>query len=113
MGQLFFIQISIVLFQDPVDILVVAVVCGPDERAEYRSENVDVLVARDSVVLFVWAGVSSSGFYEWRNRSASATAVRREELKTVIAAVFDDSDGTYGYRRVHAVLARSDIAVGR
>lgn len=58
--------------------------------------------------MFIWAGVSSSGFYEWRDRPASATARRREDLKRVIAAVFDDSDGTYGYRRVHAVLARSE-----
>jgi len=62
--------------------------------------------------MFIWSGVSSSGFYEWRDRPASATARRREDLKTVIAAVFDDSDGTYGYRRVHAVLARSAIAAG-
>jgi putative transposase len=62
--------------------------------------------------MFGWAGVSSSGFYEWRNRPASATAQRRERLKTIITEVFDDSDGTYGYRRVHAVLARSEIAAG-
>jgi len=62
--------------------------------------------------MFVWAGVSSSGFYEWRGRAASATARRRAELKEVIAAVFDDSEATYGYRRVHAVLARSGIPAG-
>lgn len=62
--------------------------------------------------MFVWAGVSSSGFYEWRNRPASATAKRREELKTLITAIFIDSDGTYGYRRVHAVLVRSHIPAG-
>lgn len=62
--------------------------------------------------MFLWAGVSSSGFYEWRNRPASATAKRREQLKTLIAAIFTDSDGTYGYRRVQAVLARSGIPAG-
>lgn len=62
--------------------------------------------------MFAWAGVSSSGFYEWRTRPASATAKRRERLKTLIAAIFSDSDGTYGYRRVHAVLARSAIPAG-
>ena len=64
------------------------------------------------VKMFVWLSVSSSGFYEWRKRPASATARRREQLKTIIAAIFTESDGTYGYRRVHAVLARSDIAAG-
>lgn len=59
-----------------------------------------------------WAGVSSSGFYEWRNRPASATARRREELKAMIAAIFCDSDATYGYRRIHAVLARSQVPAG-
>ena len=54
-----------------------------------------------------WIGVSKSGFYEWRDRPASATARRREDLKMLIAAIFDDSDGTYGHRRIHAELARS------
>lgn len=49
--------------------------------------------------------VSRSGFYEWRDRPASATARRRGDLKLVIAKSFEDSDGTYGYRRVHADLA--------
>jgi transposase InsO family protein len=52
------------------------------------------------------AGVSTSGYYGWRDRPASATARRREELKRLIGAVFEDSDGTYGYRRVHAALVR-------
>jgi len=64
------------------------------------------------VKMFTWAGVSSSGFYEWRSRPASATARRRVELKQIITQIFADSDSTYGYRRVHAVLARSGIAAG-
>ena len=59
-----------------------------------------------------WLGVSKSGFYEWRFRPASAAAARREELKLLIRHVFDDSDGTYGYRRVHAGLARLSVSVG-
>uniref|UniRef100_UPI0035562B16 IS3 family transposase n=1 Tax=Streptomyces corallincola TaxID=2851888 RepID=UPI0035562B16 len=50
--------------------------------------------------------VSKSGYYEWRNRPDSATAQRREELKLLIKKAFDMSDSTYGYRRVHAQLAR-------
>jgi len=51
-------------------------------------------------------GVSSSGYYEWQGRPASATAARRDRVKVLIAEVFTDSDGTYGHRRVHAQLAR-------
>ncbi|MGB7979687.1 MAG: hypothetical protein WCF36_02715 [Candidatus Nanopelagicales bacterium] len=46
--------------------------------------------------MLAWTEVSSSGFYEWRSRPASATAQRREQLMSIIAAVFEDSDGTYG-----------------
>ena len=53
-----------------------------------------------------WIEVSTSGYYGWRNRPASATATRREYLKELITAIFKNSDGTYGYRRVHAQLVR-------
>jgi transposase InsO family protein len=56
--------------------------------------------------------VSKSGFYEWRSRPESATAERREHLKLLIRKAFDDSDETYGYRRVHAQLVRWGVAVG-
>ena len=53
-----------------------------------------------------WLGVSKAGYYEWRNRPESATTRRREEMKVLIRHSFDASDGTYGYRRVHADLDR-------
>jgi transposase InsO family protein len=56
-----------------------------------------------------WAGVSRSGFYEWRDRGPSATARRRERLAALVRFEFEQSDGTYGYRRVHAALARRDV----
>jgi putative transposase len=59
-----------------------------------------------------WLEVSRSGFYEWRNREESFTAKRREELKALIVAAFEASDGTYGYRRVHADLAAGGRACG-
>jgi transposase InsO family protein len=59
-----------------------------------------------------WLIVSKSGFYEWRNNPGSATAKRREELKLMIQKAFDDSDGTYGHRRVHAQLQRWGAACG-
>jgi putative transposase len=55
-----------------------------------------------------WMEVSTSGFYEWRSRPQSATAARRDYLKLLIEKAFTDSDGTYGYRRLHAQLARWD-----
>ena len=40
------------------------------------------------------------------NRPASPTAQWRKRLAALVRAIFDESDGTYGYRRVHAALAR-------
>lgn len=53
-----------------------------------------------------WLAVSTSGFYEWCSRPASASQQRREELGVLVEHVFAEHDGTYGYRRIHAVLAR-------
>jgi putative transposase len=51
-----------------------------------------------------WLEVSTAGFYDWRSRPQSATAARREALCARIKHFFEASDGTYGYRRVHADL---------
>ena len=53
-----------------------------------------------------WAGVSRSGYYEWRDRAPSATDVWRELLHARVRFAFEHSDGTSGYRRIHAQLAR-------
>jgi len=53
-----------------------------------------------------WSDVSTSGYYEWRDRPAPATAIRRDHLKKLITAIFKLSDETYGYRRLHAQLVR-------
>jgi putative transposase len=53
-----------------------------------------------------WLGVSTSGFYEWRDRVESATAKRRAQLGELVQKAFDDSNETYGHRRVHAQLLR-------
>ena len=65
-----------------------------------------------------WSGVSRSGYYEWRDRRDAAAAGhrspsqrRRGELEALVRWVFDRSDGTYGYRRVHAELARRGVLV--
>jgi putative transposase len=53
-----------------------------------------------------WLEVSTSGFYEWWHRPVSATAQRRDVLRVLIGKAFKKSDGTYGYRRLHAELVR-------
>ena len=53
-----------------------------------------------------WLDVSTSGFYEWRDRPASPTAQRRDRLAALIQAIFTESGQTYGYRRIHAALTR-------
>lgn len=59
-----------------------------------------------------WLEVSRSGFYEWRSRPISATTRRREDLKLLITKSFEDSDETYGYRRVHADLSAWGVTCG-
>lgn len=58
------------------------------------------------VKMCMWAEVSTSGYYDWRDRPASATAIRRVYLMRLVTAIFKHSDQTYGYRRVHAQLVR-------
>jgi putative transposase len=52
-----------------------------------------------------WLTVSTSGFYHWVSRPQSATTARRAALISRVQHFFEESDGTYGYRRVHADLA--------
>lgn len=51
------------------------------------------------VKMCIWMEVSRSGFYEWRNAPESATVKRRGILALIVNKSFDESDGTYGYRR--------------
>jgi putative transposase len=54
----------------------------------------------------------ASGFFDWKRREMSATALRREKLTTSVVEIFTDSDETYGYRRVHAELGRRGVPAG-
>ena len=58
-----------------------------------------------------WLEVSRSGFYDWKSRPKSATAKRRELLKVKINALFEANNSEYGYRRIHALLARAGWTV--
>jgi putative transposase len=57
------------------------------------------------VKMCLWLAVSTSGFYDWATRPQSATAARRQALTARIQHYFEESEGTYGYRRLHADLA--------
>jgi putative transposase len=59
-----------------------------------------------------WLEVSRSGFCEWRNAPESATARRRGILTLIVKKSFDESDGTYGYRRVRADLVARGVPAG-
>jgi putative transposase len=52
--------------------------------------------------------VSRSGFYDWARAEPSARAARRAKLAVHVKAAFILGRGTYGVRRVHAVLTHSD-----
>src|SRR5260370_42477786 len=59
-----------------------------------------------------WMEVSRFGFYEGRNAQESATARRRGILALIVKKSFDESDGTYGYRRVHTDLVAWGVSAG-
>jgi hypothetical protein len=57
-----------------------------------------------------WLAVSTSGFYHWATRPQSATSGRRQALTARIQHYFEESEGIYGYRRIHADLAAEQTA---
>ena len=64
------------------------------------------------VKMCTWMEVSRSGFYGWRDKPESATAKRRGILALYVKKSFEDSDDTYGYRRVHADLVAWGVPAG-
>lgn len=74
--------------------------------AEKATRNIDGSARYQVKRMCAWLKVSTSGFYEWCTREPSLTAARRERLAALITHIFAEHDGTYGYRRVHAVLVR-------
>src|SRR5450756_3191166 len=52
--------------------------------------------------------VARSGFYDWARAEPSVRAVRRAKIAVHVKAAFILGRGTYGVRRVHAVLTHSD-----
>jgi putative transposase len=80
--------------------------------AEYAAAAAGTGPAPSLSQMCAWMEVSRSGFYDWRSRPESGSSKRRNELTLLIAKAFQDSDGTYGYRRVAAQLARWGVAAG-
>jgi putative transposase len=81
--------------------------------AEYAAyQESDDMYVPSIVKMCRWMEVSRSGFYEWRNAPESATAKRRGILALVVRKSFDESDETYGYRRVHADLVAWGVPAG-
>jgi putative transposase len=80
------------------------------EYAAYREPG-DIYVP-SIVKMCRWMKVSRSFFYEWRNAPESATAKSHAELALIITKSFDESNETYGYRRLHADLAAWGVPCG-
>jgi putative transposase len=81
--------------------------------AEYAADREPEDMNVPSIVKMCrWMEISRSGFYEWRKVPESATAKRRGELALIITKSFDDSNETYGYRRVHADLTAWGVPAG-
>lgn len=60
-----------------------------------------------------WLHVSRSGYYDWRNREASARTIEDRQLAQKIVSIHRDSRGIYGSPRIHESLKTEGIAVGK
>lgn len=58
-------------------------------------------------------GVSSSGYYAWRERGPSQRQLDAGLLTETIRTIWDDSRGTYGSPRIHAELRAQGQCVNR
>jgi putative transposase len=57
--------------------------------------------------------VSTSGYYEWRDRAPSPRALEDAALTEMICEIHTMSDGAYGAPMIHAELADRGVHVGR
>ena len=51
-------------------------------------------------------GVSRSGYYAWQKRGLSRPELANRALLEEIRAIYHESRGMYGYRKVHAQVAK-------
>lgn len=80
-----------------------------DKYALIGAEKADPTSPFTVTLMCLVLAVSSSAFYAWTRAETSARAKRRAVLKVHVQAAFDAGRGTYGVRRVHAMLTRSDV----
>lgn len=59
-------------------------------------------------------GVSTSGYYAWRNRERSQRSIDDERITKLIRSIHERSRGTYGAPRIHVELREThEVHVGR
>jgi putative transposase len=58
-------------------------------------------------------GVSRAGYYAWKDRPASPRAARDAELTELIREIHSESEGSYGWPRMHAELRHRGVHVSR
>ncbi len=80
-----------------------------DKYALIGAEKADPSSPFTVTLMCLILAVSSSAFYAWTRAETSARAQRRAVLAVHVQAAFDAGRGTYGVRRVHAMLRRSDV----
>ena len=78
-----------------------------DKYTFIAAEQANLDPAPSVQAMCVGLGVSRSGFYHWQHAEPSARQLRRAKLTRHVHAAFDAGRGTYGVRRVHAMLTRS------
>jgi len=58
-------------------------------------------------------GVSRAGYYAWKDRPASPRRRRDDELLALIRQIHDESEGSYGWPRMHAELRHRGVRISR
>ncbi len=58
--------------------------------------------------LFRLLSVSSSAYYAWLKRKPSKREIENKELRELIAKVYWQHQGRYGYRRIYRELLESN-----
>jgi len=63
------------------------------------------------VLLCRVAGISRAAYYKWLNRTIPVRQEENEKLLEDIRLLYDQANGTYGYRRITIVTAKIKLTV--